>query len=165
MKLGKMPAILACLLLLTPVADTFGQRRGTNVRRTRTASRARRRQATAQAASSMMSLNGLVTSLRAAGARVRRGGTVTQPFFSAKGHLITINREEAQVFEYPKAGTAEAEAKHVDPAGSSVGTNMMTWLAPPHFYRGGRLIVLYLGENPTVINALIGVMGSQFAGV
>jgi hypothetical protein len=41
---------------------------------------------------------------------------------------------------------------------------MVTWVAAPHFYKGGRLIVLYVGEDGGVIEVLDQVLGSQFAG-
>ena len=93
-----------------------------------------------------------------------RAGAVSQPFFSAKGRAISVNGENVQVFVYASQGTAEAEAKRVSPDGASVGTSMMSWMAPPHFYRKGNLIVLYVGRDEAVLRALTTVLGPQFAG-
>jgi hypothetical protein len=41
---------------------------------------------------------------------------------------------------------------------------MMTWIATPHFYSGGQLIVLYVGDQSSTMNLLEEVLGSQFAG-
>ena len=41
---------------------------------------------------------------------------------------------------------------------------MVTWVAPPHFYRQGRVIVLYVGSNPNILSLLTAVLGPQFAG-
>jgi len=41
---------------------------------------------------------------------------------------------------------------------------MPFWVAPPHFYKAGRIIVLYVGENAAVTEALDTVLGPQFAG-
>ena len=41
---------------------------------------------------------------------------------------------------------------------------MIMWINPPHFFWTESLIVLYVGESPTVIDALAKVMGPQFAG-
>lgn len=158
MRFKKKRALFVCLLLLlllTPSLETFGQRRGT---------KARRRQVSAQPSGSQKTLKSLINELKAAGMRIGRAGGVSQPFFSVKGHVITINGEQVQVFEYAKVEKAEMEAKMVDATGSSVGTNMMTWMAPPHFYRRGRLIVLYVGSDSSVINTLTSVLGPQFAG-
>jgi hypothetical protein len=38
------------------------------------------------------------------------------------------------------------------------------WIAPPHFFKSGRLIVLYIGEAPAVLEALADTLGPQFPG-
>ena len=106
----------------------------------------------------------LIDNLRAAGATVEPAGEVSQPFFSVKGNAITVNGENVQVFEYADAATADTEAALVSPDGSSVGTTMISWVAAPHFYKTGRLIVLYVGDDTAVINVLEDVLGAQFAG-
>lgn len=106
----------------------------------------------------------LVDNLRAAGATVEPAGEVAQAFFSAKGQMIKVNGADVQVFEYADAAAAEAEAAGVAPDGGSVATTMITWVAPPHFYRTGKLIVLYVGDNQDVIALLQTALGAQFAG-
>ena len=106
----------------------------------------------------------LLDSLRAAGATVESAGEVTQPFFSVKGKLLKVNGGDVQVFEYQDSTAADNEASLVSPDGSSIGTSMVGWVAPPHFYQAGKLIVLYIGENEAVIELLESVLGSQFAG-
>jgi hypothetical protein len=106
----------------------------------------------------------LIDNLRAADATVNPAGEVSQPFFSVKGQVIKVNGEDVQVFEYIDKAAAEAEAKLVSPDGSSIGTSMVSWIAPPHFYRAGRIIVLYVGESGSVLDALESVLDSQFAG-
>ena len=106
----------------------------------------------------------LVDNLRTAGATVEFVEEILQPFFSVKGNLIIVNGGHVQVFEYADSGSADTEAALVSPDGSSVGTTMMGWIAAPHFYKTGRLIVLYVGDNTAVINVLEAVIGSQFAG-
>jgi hypothetical protein len=85
----------------------------------------------------------LIDNLRAAGATVEPAGEVSQPFFSVKGQVITVNGGDVQVFEYADAAAADAEAALVSPDGGSVGTSMMSWVAAPHFFKTGKLIVLY----------------------
>ena len=106
----------------------------------------------------------LVDNLRAAGVTAKPAGDVSQPFFSVKGQIITVNGEEVQVFEYEDTDAADAEAALVSPDGSSVGTTMVTWVAMPHFYKTGKLIVLYVSDNAEVVNALESTLGPQFAG-
>ena len=122
------------------------------------------RQRSSRPAGHAKDLKGLMSRLRAGGARVVRAGGVAQPFFSVRGRALTVNGEQVQVFEYAKAAAAEREARLVDPSGSSVGTSMMSWVGPPHFYKSGRLIVLYVGGDQDVIKALESALGPQFAG-
>lgn len=109
-------------------------------------------------------LNDLINRLRARGRKVLRGGKVSQPFFSSAGRTINVDGEQVQVFQYANAKAAEREAKAIDPQGSAVGTSMPMWVAPPHFYKSGRLIVLYVGQSSSVIRALDRALGPQFAG-
>ena len=113
---------------------------------------------------SVTDLASLTDDLRAAGATVEPAGEVSQPFFSVEGQVITVNGEDVQVFEYADAASADAEAALVSPDGSSVGTTMVLWIATPHFYRAGQLIVIYVGDSTAVTDALEAVLGPQFAG-
>ena len=106
----------------------------------------------------------LVDSLRAAGATVDPAGTVSQPFFVPEGQLLTVNGEDIQVFEFASTEEAASAAETVSADGSSIGTSMVSWVAPPHFYQGGKLIAIYIGSDSGVINTLKEAMGSQFAG-
>ncbi len=107
----------------------------------------------------------LEDNLLATGAEVKVSGEVVkQPFFSVDSRIIEVNGERVQVMEYGDAAALEAEAAGISPDGSSVGTTMVTWVGSPHFFRTESLIVLYVGESPTVIEALVKVMGPQFAG-
>ncbi len=106
----------------------------------------------------------LIDNLRQAGATVEPAGEMTQPFFSVNGRVIVVNGGNVQVFEYADAAAAEAEAALVSPDGSSVGTSMVGWVAPPHFYRVEKLIVLYVGDSEAVTDVLESVLGQQFAG-
>ena len=106
----------------------------------------------------------LIDNLRAAGATVEPVGEVRQPFFSVPGQAITVNGEQVQVFEYPDAGSAAAAAARISPDGGTIGTTMVTWVGPPHFYRAGKVIVLYVGDSRAVISVLERVLGPQFAG-
>lgn len=101
--------------------------------------------------------------LQLADQSVEFAGSVDQPFFSVPGHIIVVNGEDVQVFEYPDSAAVEAEAAQISPDASSVGTSMMSWVATPHFYTKDRLIVLYVGENESVTSALIDVLGEPIA--
>ncbi len=107
---------------------------------------------------------GLVAILRASGAGASRQDAVEQPFFSVPGTFVAVHGEGIQVFEYPDGKTADSEAGRVSADGMTVGTTKPHWTVPPHFYRSGRLIVLYLGSTPKVLGTLRDALGEPFAG-
>ena len=107
---------------------------------------------------------GLVEALRAAGATVEEAGEVEQPFFGPKAQIIKVDGADVQVFEYPEAEVVAHDADQVANDGSSVGTHVMMWMAAPHFYKNGKLIVLYVGDEAGVMSLLAGALGPQFAG-
>jgi hypothetical protein len=106
----------------------------------------------------------LVANLRAAGASVKPGEEVDQPFFSVTGKMIEVHGEDVQVFQYADAAVADAQAAQISPTGTTVGTTKIHWIGPPHFFKKGRLIVLYVGDNGKVLKALEAVLGRRFAG-
>lgn len=106
----------------------------------------------------------LLDALRAAGAEVEIGDSVEQPFFSVKGQIVKVNGADVQVFEYESAEAMEADAGQVAPDGGSVGTSIVTWVESPHFFKAGRVLVLYVGEDAATIKLLEGALGVQFAG-
>ena len=106
----------------------------------------------------------LVTALQVSGVTVETGESVTQPFFSPEGSIIKVNGADVQVFEYESAEAMENEASQVAPDGGSIGTSMVSWMDTPHFYQAGRIIVLYVGSDETILDLLEKVVGPQFAG-
>lgn len=106
----------------------------------------------------------LIDNLRAKGATVTPGEEISQSFFKVGGRIIRINGADVQVFEYANEDDAAADARQVAPGGGSVGTHMIMWMGPPHFYRTGRVIAIYIGADKTVTQLLEAVLGAQFAG-
>ena len=116
----------------------------------------------------------LVDTLRAAGATVDPAGPEAfTDYFAPQGQLLTVNGEGISAYEFGSAEEADAAAGGVSATGSSIVTTMadgtematmVTWVAPPHFYKAGKLIVIYVGSDSDVNNALQEAMGPQFAG-
>ncbi len=106
----------------------------------------------------------LINALQAVGATVETGDSITQEFFTPEGQTVKVNGADLQVFEYESAEAMEKEASQVAPDGGSIGTSMVTWMAPPHFYKAGRIIALYVGDDKPLLDLLNKVIGSQFAG-
>lgn len=110
-------------------------------------------------------VDSLVAALEARGATVLfTEMEIPQPFFSVSGRVIGLNGANLQVFEYGDEASAQAEAAQIFPDGSTVGTNMITWVDTPHFWLAGRLIVLYVGNDPAALATLEAVLGVQIAG-
>ena len=106
----------------------------------------------------------LIEALRAGDAEVELGDSIEQVFFNVTGQIIKANNQDVQVFEYESAEKMEADAKQVAPDGGSIGTSMVSWIEPPHFFKSGRVLVLYVGQDQAVIELLKGALGEQFAG-
>ena len=106
----------------------------------------------------------LLDSLRSGGATVEPAGEIEQPFFSVKVRLIKLNGSDVQVLEYHDSDDADAEAKKVSTDGSWVSKTHVNWIATPHFYKRGKLIVIYAGDDRAIIEILEPVLAPQFAG-
>ena len=106
----------------------------------------------------------LVRNLAKRHVRVKLGGKVTQPFFSVRGQILKLKDVEIQAFEYRSVQTARKEGEAAGGDCTNVGTTSISWIAPPHFFRSGKLIVLYVGDQQSVLRLLEDVLGSQIAG-
>lgn len=114
--------------------------------------------------SAVEDLSSLLTALQEEGATAQIVDSIDQAFFSPQGNIISVNGEDIQVFEYESTEAMEAEASQVAPDGGSIGTSMVTWIDTPHFYKVGRIIVLYVGSDAATLELLEQMIGPQFAG-
>ena len=107
-----------------------------------------------------------VDSLEAAGISVKPvGGELEEGFFSVNAKTIIINNEYLFVtFEYADNASAQADASLVSADGRSIGTAKPSFGFTPHFFKSGRLIVLYVGDNLNAMKILVSLLGPQFAG-
>jgi hypothetical protein len=119
---------------------------------------------TGQEPGGLLDYDGLLAGLRRGGAAVSEGGPITQPFFATPGRSIVVAGDPVQVFEFPDAAEARANARRVSPDGDRVGTSSVFWVAPPHFFVRGRVLALSVGGSAPVLTRLSAVMGPQFAG-
>jgi hypothetical protein len=107
---------------------------------------------------SVVDYRSLVDALRAAGHSVEPAEEISQPFLSVKGRRLIVDGESVQVFEYENNAAAEAEAVLIPPVNMRV-----FWVATPHFYKKGKLIVLYVGDQTAITETLTVLLGPQFA--
>ena|SRR5687767_821851 len=107
----------------------------------------------------------LMGKLRAQRAQVKSANErVRQPFFLVSGRIIKVNKENIQVFEYSNLATAESQAKLVSPDGRTIGNSKPSWMSTPHFFKSQKLIVIYIGDDKTILRILQAALGDQFAG-
>jgi hypothetical protein len=109
-------------------------------------------------------LGTLSQSLRETGATIESDEMISQPFFSVEGRILKVNGADVQVFEYKSVEEMETEAALVSADGSSVSTSMVSWMATPHFFKSGRVLVLYVGDDAAILDLLTDALGGQFAG-
>lgn len=104
----------------------------------------------------------LIDALRASGLSVNPVARVQQPVLSGSGETVQVNSETIQVYEYPDGKAAQDDAAKVQPNGTVPGVSV-NWPGPPHFYLKERIIVIYPGNDQTVLTALEGALGKPFA--
>ena len=106
----------------------------------------------------------LVDTLRAQGLTVEPTGPISQPFFPIPGQTLQVNGQDVQVFEFGDSSSAESQVKEISSDGMTIGNTVVQWISPPHFFSTGKIIVLYVGTDPTLIHELEMAMGKQVAG-
>ena len=85
-------------------------------------------------------------------------------FFPVPARHFTVFDDDVLVLELVGPNTATAVASTISPDGTTINGQVIDWPATPHFFQEGRIIVLYLGDDPQVIFALEQILGPQFAG-
>jgi ABC-type transporter Mla subunit MlaD len=114
--------------------------------------------------SAIQNLDSLVAAFRAVGMTVELGGPIDQPFFKVQGQSLKVNGGDVQVYVYDSAQAMEADASQISADGNSIGTSMADWTGTPHFFKTGNVLLLYLGDDQTLLGLLQNLFGSQFAG-
>lgn len=115
----------------------------------------------------------VVRSLRAAGATVTEqesGGSVG--FLHGAPHPLKVNGEDVTIFEYGAPALADLDASTISADGSTFHNGfgpfgsviMVDYIAPPHFYKTGRVIALYVGSDAETLRLLREVFDPPFAG-
>ncbi|MDX1600097.1 MAG: hypothetical protein R3191_01145 [Anaerolineales bacterium] len=109
------------------------------------------------------SAEALIRALRAQGLEPQTGGTIEQEFFSVSGQVIKIENATIQIFEYADREARSTHSALISEHGSSIGTTMVTWIDTPHFWAQDRIIVLYVGSNQSIVDALTQILGQPLA--
>jgi hypothetical protein len=115
----------------------------------------------------------VVRSLRAAGATVtEQDSSAAFGFLHGSPHHLLVNGQDVWVFEYAAPALADLDAASMSPDGSTFHTGigpfgatvMVDYVAPPHFYKTGRVIAYYVGRDAETLRLLRQTFGPPFAG-
>jgi len=96
--------------------------------------------------------------------KIEMSGQLTESFIGAVPKIIKIDNAEAQIFEYSNESEMERNSAEINSDGSSVGNTMITWIDKPHFFKRGKIIMLYLGKDNNTLAKIEKILGKQFAG-
>jgi len=99
-------------------------------------------------------------------------GRVTYAWFATPALTFEtgpLRQDALFVHEHADTAGAQADARRVAPDGRKiVGPNnesiRVEWLGEPHLYQSGRLLVVYVGQDPDVMARLAKALGPSFAG-
>lgn len=100
------------------------------------------------------------------------GGNPSLAFPNEASRVLRVNGETVRVYTYPSTTAANADAARVSSDGSTMCISsgsegecaVNDSIAPPYFFKVGRLIVSYIGTHLDVARLLKRVLGPPFAG-
>jgi hypothetical protein len=108
----------------------------------------------------------LVSSLRAKGITVEmRGETSHQRngYFSVSSKDLEAGGALLKAFEYDSEAKADADARQIGANGQPNPTAVLDWIAAPHFFKQGPLIVVYFGCSANILLILTDLLGVSIA--
>ncbi len=103
-------------------------------------------------------VDALAAALTAGGATVEPAEGPSAGLFGLTPALLSVNGGLVEVYQFPdEAARQAAEATLPDLLA------VTRWASPPHFYAQGSLIVLYVGAEPSITDALRAALGPELA--
>ena len=114
------------------------------------------------------SYNDLITSLNNMNFKVTVEDVEKSILQGQRKRLTIKDNENISVYIYKSDKEMEKDASYVSEDGCSYNNGNeainISWVSYPHFFKKDNIIVLYVGDDLEVINALKKIMGSQFSG-
>ncbi len=101
----------------------------------------------------------VVESLGGVGAMVEQGDRNPGAPFSAPRQMLAVEEFRIGVYEYADTTARVADEATIAMNGWSVNATPVEWIAPPHYWSRGRVIVLYLGDDSAAISLLTAALG------
>lgn len=92
----------------------------------------------------------------------------SRDFLPTERKRILVGNEAIEIYIYRSSRAMEKDSQRIDRDGSGYSNGFksvkVSWISYPHFYKKGRIIVQYVGENQKIISDLKAILGEQFAG-
>ncbi|HSA97950.1 MAG TPA: hypothetical protein VLF17_02615 [Candidatus Nitrosotenuis sp.] len=107
----------------------------------------------------------LIDAIKARGVLVEPIDELEDSVFSVPAKTISVGGAVVQVFEFQNEPDAQKSSLMISKDGTEIGTSMIRWMDTPHFYTKGKIIILYVGQNPEIKNLFESLLGQQFAGM
>lgn len=95
------------------------------------------------------------------GLTVQQQGTVQQPLLNMQAQQLSVNGQQIQAVQFGNASEREQAQSVISKAGSQIGGFIPSIVSTPRLWGSGPLLVLYTGQDTTVINALTSVLGPE----
>lgn len=110
------------------------------------------------------STNDLINSLKKSNYKIDSATQEKSMFLKGSLTAIKTGTDIISVYEYKDNQQMETDSKTISSDGSRVGNAIVDWTNLPHFYKSGNILVIYVGNNNEMIEALKKLLGKQFAG-
>lgn len=91
-------------------------------------------------------------------------------FLPSERKKLAFDNEDILIFVnvYKSNQAMEIDAQNISIDGCSYKTEKsginVSWVAPPHFFKKGNIIVQYIGEDDILVSDLSDILGDEFAG-
>lgn len=107
---------------------------------------------------------GFIKFMKKSGYKITNSKQVSGGILKGSLTAVEINNERIGIYEYKSSDEMEMDAKTISADGTFVGNGIYEWIAKPHFYKGGNIIISYIGDDKEIIEKISKFMGQQFAG-
>lgn len=87
-------------------------------------------------------------------------------WFSGRRVDLCVNGATVQLVEYDNVEQRQQDSATITTDGQIKGADsvvIVEWVGPPHFFAEGRLIALYLGDDPLRLQLLTGPLGATLS--
>lgn len=105
---------------------------------------------------------GFIEYIEKQGGKIDSSDQGDMKILNGKLTVLNINGNDIGVYEYKDNQEMEEDAKTIK-GGGVIGNAIYEWVEPPLFFKGGNIIVLYVGNNEENIEIIKKFMGRPFA--